>query len=489
MRSILLTVFIILCSSVLSSQPNSTRLSAMGNVSIAVPDPESEAFMNPARATRLHGVTLHFTPAYARNSFTHDQSSTSPPGGSLSAGKNSTEEIQSGISGITDAVISLAPGCIGAQAGYQSNSVKNSSNSSSQSSGSSNSNDYRYEETGHPWTISLLTALDFQGVSVGVSALRDNSKVTMTNSSAYSSSPYGSSYSYVDEAEEESGTTVLRAGLVGGSTEAYELAAYGTLTSTKVEQRPTRSLYNGTPQPISDPSISRYEASQNSVLGEARLAVGESILLGGRIQRSGSSTENFQKMRWTDVSNPTGVYTERKTGLTEITAFEFGIGCSWHVATSGLFAVELLLSPSTLTSTSYYTENGTTSDGRPYRIGGISSEQEDKIVSKIIRAGGELRMTDELTVRAGFEVLWANHDYESKYNLDLRNEKSSGDYASSLSGGGGLSYNMGLIRFDYAFTFVPSLRVLQGSYYDPYYSLTIQQDVNFYHALTMAVQL
>ncbi|MGB2867700.1 MAG: hypothetical protein WBD36_04570 [Bacteroidota bacterium] len=493
MRSIFLTVVVTVFSSVLSSQPNSTRLSAMGNVSIAVPDPESEAFLNPARATRLRGVTLRLTPAYARNSFVEDRSTKSSSGGSFNGAKSNLEQIQTGIMGTADAVVSLAPLFWGVQAGYGSNSVKNSSDYSSQNSGSSTSNVYSYEESGPSSIVSLLAALDIQGVSVGVSALQDHSKVTLTNSSAYSSSPYGSPYSYLDEAEEEGTNTDLRVGLVGGSTDTYELAAYGILGSTKVEQHPTRSLYNGVPQPISDPSVARYETSRNSLLAEARLPANETLLLGARIQRNSSSTETFQKMRWYDSSNPQGVYTERKTGTTDLTAFEFGVGCSWHVSTTGLFAAELVLSPSTLTSKSYYTESGTTPDGRPYRVGGLNSQEEDKILSRIIRVGGELRVTDEFTVRAGVEVLWATQDDEWNQNLELRTEKLSGDYTNSLSGGGGLSYNAGTIRIDYAITFIPTYRLLFIPYYDPsgptINYTTFQQDVNFYHAVTVALQL
>ena len=493
MRSILLTVAVTFFSSILLSQPNSTRLSAMGNVSIAVPDPESEAFQNPARAARLRGMTLRLTPAYARNSFVQDRSTKSSSAGSYLSTVSHSEQIQSGIAGTTDVIIPLASFILGAQAGYQSNSVKNASNYSNQSSGSGTTNVYSYEESGPSTTISLLGAIDIQGTSVGASVLRDNSKVTLTNASSYSYSPDGSSYSYLDDAEEEGSNTVFRAGLVGGSTDTYEFAAHGTLVSTKVEQRPVRSLYNGVPQTIIDPMVSRYETNRNVLVAEVRVPADERILFGARVQRTSSTTENFQKMRWYDSSIPEGIYAERKMGTTDLTAFEIGLGCSWHVASSGLFAAELALAPSTLTAKSYYTESGTTPDGRPYRAGAVNSEEENKILTRMIRVGGELRVTDDVTLRAGLMVTWDTHDDEWKQNLDLRTETSNGNYSGSLSGGGGLSYNSDIVRMDYAVTCIPTNRLLFVPYYDPSYPFrdfaTLQQDVSFYHAVTITLPL
>jgi len=484
---ILVAVFFLLMSSSLFSQPNSVRLFGMGNVSIAVPDIEGEVFVNPAKAARLTGVFLRFRPTYLRDSRSGDGSSSYLSGGSSYSSNYSSDNTQTDALAPVDAVISLGPLFIGGSASYQINSWNSSNESGDQNPGYSQSNRSKYETNRPSTSLSLLGAFDFGGISIGGAATLSNMGQESKSSYINSSSPGSSTSSEYEYKLDFSGTT-LRAGFIAGSTETFEISMYGNLDLSKSEDKPTRSVSNGVPQPLNEAYINRNESSTSSLVAELRSRVGERLMFGGRLKRSSLSGDYFSKSRWYEQSIPLGVYEERKTGVDEMTVYEIGAGCSWQAPSGGTFSIEFVLSPTSSTSKSLFPTSGTYPDGRTYRKGDVSFERDDKSTAKTLRAGGELNVTEVLTLRAGSEVVWSSHEISSKQQYDQRTEKTNGSTSATFYASGGLSYVLSPFRFDYAIALVPNYN-FPTLLFGPSFGYSIEQDVFVRHHLTLALQL
>ncbi|MBF8248730.1 MAG: hypothetical protein HW374_1530 [Bacteroidetes bacterium] len=487
---ILAAVLFLLMSSSLFSQPNSVRLFGMGNVSIAVPDPEGEAFVNPAKVVRLTGVFLRLRPTYLRDSRPSDGSSSYISGGSSYSSNYSSDNTQTDALAPVDGVISLNPLYVGGSASYQITSWNTSNESGDRNPSYTQSNRSKNETNGPSTSLSLLGAFDLGGVSVGASASMSNTSQENKFSSVYASSPPGTTNSNESESKFESNGTSLVAGFFAGSLDTYEISVYGNLGFSKSENEPTRIVSNGVPQPLNEPYVNRNEASNNSVFAEIRKRIDERFLLGGRISRSSSSSDDFNKSRWYSSSNPQGIYDERKTGTSEETSYEFGAGCSWTVQSGGVFSVEFLLSPNTYTRKKFSPTEGTY-DGRVYRRGDVAYEAEDKRLAKTLRLGGEIPVADGLSLRVGAEVIWSSLENTSRQFYDQRTEKNTGIVDAAFYGGGGFSYALSPFRVDYTLSAIPKIMYSSYPYYGPYYGpySPSQIDVLMRHHLTVALQL
>ncbi len=484
---ILAAVLFFLMSSSLFSQPNSVRLFGMGNVSIAVPDIEGEAFVNPAKAVRLTGVFLRLRPTYLRDSRSSDGSSSYLSGGSSYSSNYSSDNTQTDALAPVDGVISLNPLYVGGSASYRLSSLNSSSESRQTYPTSSQSNSSKSEASGPGTRMAVLGAFDFGGVSIGGSASMSNESQEYKFSNVYAYSPPGTTNSNEDESKFESSGTSLGAGFLAGSLDTYEISVYGNLGFSKSENKPTRSVSNGVPQPLNEPYVNRYEASNNSVYAEIRKRIDERFLLGGRISRSSSSSDDFNKSRWYSSSSPQGIYDERKTGTSEETSYEFGAGCSWTVQSGGVFSVEFILSPNTSTRKGLFPTEGTAFDGRVYRRGDVAYEAEDKRLAKTLRLGGEIPVADGLYLRVGAEVIWSSLENTSRQFYDQRTDKNTGVDDGAFYGGGGFSYALSPFRVDYTLSAIPRIMYSSYSYYGPY--STSQIDVLMRHHLTIALQL
>ena len=468
----------LLLSTSLFSQPNSARLYAMGNVSIAVPDAFGEAFINPARATRLDGIAIRLSPSLTRNSNLYEHTSSDNSGGSS---QYKSEYSTSSLSLPADALMAIGPIHVGASFSRNSNSYTDSYYSKSTYSSSWNSDENKYEGSTPLTTYSALAALDLYVVQIGISGALFNSSGTSSSSSGSNSSS-GSPYSNLSEQSNEYSGKSLRIGGSIGSSETFESGAAVFVGSTSNEQKPTRMVWNGVTQPLVDPNQYRSTESPKSFVVQSRLALTEHFVLGARVSGTSDKGEVFQKQRYYDPTNPNGMYEERKTGETEFSSTEIGAGVTWKTDRS-LASVEFVLLPSTRTLKSILTTDYITYD-QTYRRGSVSSESESKSTPKILRLGAEVGILESFVLRAGVETMWGTLEYSSKDVIYQSTSKTTGAPNSSTLGSGGFTLQLSLFRVDYAIVMTP-----YGSFYSGPYYYGISSDVLFTHYLSAQIGL
>jgi hypothetical protein len=238
---ILIAVLSLLISPTLFAQPNSVRLFGMGNVSLAVPDIEGEAFINPGKITRLPGLFVRVHPAYFKHGRSTDNSSSYISRGSIDSYKSKMETHQSDFTAPVDIAISLGPISIGGSAHYQLSSGADEYESSSSSSSTTGNYSWKRETSGPTMSISLLGALDLEifsiGASVGISDFGQDSK-----SSYFNSSSPGSSNSSQEEYRLDGRTTSLKMGLPQAQKKTLRFPFMENLTSSDMNSG-QRSLF------------------------------------------------------------------------------------------------------------------------------------------------------------------------------------------------------------------------------------------------------
>ncbi|MBI4429383.1 MAG: hypothetical protein HY562_09725 [Ignavibacteriales bacterium] len=484
MRPFIAFLFLTLLSQFAFSQ--SARLAAMGNVSMAVPDFESEAFLNPAKAARISGLMLRANPGYLRNSHKEDYSTS---GQSVEKSTQEATITQAGFP--VEGILSLDPLFVGGSVSYAPNSSSDSYNYDRTYSGSretgSSSSEFSTATTG----FSALGALSLSGFAVGAAIA--TSKATGEDHSAYrNSSQYGSNSSEYDY-ESDNTSFTMRAGALLGSTEGFELSLFAVRRQDKYESQPTRLVFNGTRQQLQEPPINTSEGSNLQLVAEARNRISETVLLGGRARLDGFSSDSFRKDRYYDFTSPQSTYERRKTGSDENTLYEGGFGISWNPSDKTLFSAEAGVIVSHYQQKNFYTTSGTNSSGIPYRAGDISDEYELKSTMQVARIGAEISVTSDFIVRAGVEGSWGSGERTVKSNYYQSRQVWTGLTASTLYASGGFSYHFPLFRVDYSFSFVPSISYFSYPY--SFYPGTIiyfpisAQDLLIQHRMTGVIQL
>ena len=477
------TVLVSLCFSfALYAQQASTRLAGMGNVSIAVPDPESEAFSNPAKATRMKGILVRANPSYLRFSKSQDFSSSSGTPSYVNSSKSSNDYTLSNALLPFDALLSLNPFYVGGSFSYLANSSESSYDYQYSYPGSISTSKSKVESSPSGTSYGLLVALDVGVIALGagVSFSQGSSDDKNFYSDAYTNNPPTVNES---ASKSESDVKIYRVGLLYGSTDAVEVSFLGSMQPQTSEQKFTRLVYSGQPQPDLPTYLS--DGTDYNLLGEVRCRLTDQILAGVRFTFSSSKVDESRKSTWYDALTLQGVYQERKIAVVEVSAYQFGGGLSWQISSGGIIAAEFVLAPATNSTRDFYTVDGTKSDGSPYRRGEISLEEEYKILSQIVRLGSEFSVGPDITLRLGAEVNWLSSDRSSKYTYDFSRISSNGMTGISFTGVGGFSYNIASLRFDYTLMFLS--QPIPVSYFSPY--LYYAQDLYLRHTLTAVLQL
>jgi hypothetical protein len=445
----------------------------MGNVSIAVPDPESEAFINPARAARLGTLFVKASPLYSNWSKKIESKGSS----SSSTNTDNMELKNSNLLLPAEGVLTVGPLTVGGGVSYDKGSYSGDYNHISGSSGSTFSSTNNYIGSTPTTTLHALASIDIGVMSLG--AAGRTSSGTATYESKYSSTGGSSGESASETANL---TKELRGGILLGSPDALELSAFLTLQSMKSESKPTKEIYNGVRQTIDPVPIGTNTSSPLEIIANLRMKSAERRTVGLRVGRGTSSGETKNKAQYYDGSVP--VYEERKTNSSDVSYFLFGVGVAWDVAEKGLISFEFEYKPTTSASKSLATTSVLGMNNRQFNRGDVIYESEYKYTPQAIRVGAEFELSPAFMVRGGGEFMWTTSEYTSKDIVYGSTNSSNGLSETRFSGGGGFTYAFSPFRFDYSFRLVPY------PYYSnsPYFS-SFTTDVMFEHRASIAMQL
>jgi hypothetical protein len=485
------TAIVVILTSIISvaavGQGQSARLSGMGNLSIAVPDAESEALFNPAKATRLKGLLLRGNPFLSNYSSKREGSSTSSSGSS-SYSTSSSNEIDNGVTLLpVDVLLSLGPLVLGGSAALSSNSYKNigSYDQSYPSYRQTNQSEYETNVSGKTFTARGAFDLGILSVGGAASLINQSGESKGSSSSSYSGGTAGSSQS---EYKNEGSGKNFQAGVLIGSPEQFEISVVAFLQNMDGEGKPTKIVYNGIPLPLDKPHVSFNKGSFSGLTSDIRHQLTESVLMGGRFSLLSSTSEMSEKSQWYDQGSSQPIYEERKTGNSEVSSYQFAAALTWQVTGTALLGLEFSLAPTTSTNKSFYTTSGTTSNNRRYNSGDVRYESTYEGAMKSLRLGGEIAVSENFTLRSGAQVQWITAESSSKDDDYVESRESKGQTSSTFYVSGGFSYNLGFIRIDYAIGIVPTFGY--SGYYGPGPSYSpIQQDVMFQHYLTASILL
>ena len=472
---VLLTLLPIL---VAHSQNSSTRLSGMGNISIAVVDSESEVFSNPAKASWLGTGLLRFSPFYSGTS--NDYSYNDNPG---VAGYSPSTSSQS----LSDRQYNLPVGVIIPVSNFRFGGaaslgrMTDHQESKTWTGGTSPSSSNNTQDVKNPSkALSLMGSMDLGWGSIGVAGSWGSNSEEIDYLDNYPLSTL--SYSYENVYTEDQTNHVYTFGLLFGPRETAQVSLMVGIEGNHLEMKPTRAVSNGIPQDLSLPDISLQSETGTRFEGEVRKSYEGNVLAALRVSYRTSSNDQSEKYQW-----PTGptlpVYMERPTGHTDEHAWRLGFGISKQVEGTGIFSAEYVYSPTGINDKSYYTMAGTTADGRTYVPGQESSTTDETVNIQEIRVGIELRLLPELIARGGAEVMWANDEYTSRSLSYSETTTMSGRTAAQFYGAGGLSYYVGPVRIDYSFGMVP---YSWYNYSSPYSTQAL--DIALQHTATVSYQ-
>jgi len=451
MRTHLLVLFILFPIPTAISQNTSTRLSGMGNLSIAVVDTESEAFANPAKASWIGTGLVRLNPYYfgASNDFSENQY----PGTSGNAPSTTSSSISNTQYGMPiGIIIPVSSFRLGAAASAQR--MTNHQEDNSWTGGTYPSSTKSTYDTKSPLTsLDLLASVDFGWGSVGGIGSWSGSKTENGSRTEYPTSSPATYYEtlYTDNESDHS----YGLGALFGSMQTAQISFTMTMEGYHEESKPTRAVYSGVVQDLSQPDVGLTAGTNTRLMGEVRKSYAGNILAGVTISYSNASVDQSEKYTWYDMGVYVPTYEERKTGRSSIDEYRFGAGLSKSIEGGGLFSIEYVYEPYKSHDESYHTSGGIYPDGRLYNYGDVSSTNETKATIQEIRIGAEIEITPELTARGGLEVMWVNYGYNSRSAYYSETSDLNGATDATYYGAGGFSYSLGSIRIDYSFGMVP----------------------------------
>lgn len=487
MRTTIIITFLGLLWAESFAQTPSARLAGMGNLSIAVPDPLAEVFINPAKATRLKGMVVRGNPFYStysrKTSSFYKQDS--PPQTNGSENDLSTSQFLLPA----DFFLSLGTLAVAGSVAIGSdarNSRGNYENSSSESRYTSNG------ETEGALVQKRVTgraAIDLGSITLGAAATLGSGTDNLKSAFSYSSSSFGgsSSTSSSSEFKTEVSERNFQIGAVIGSADALEISIVGELQTGKSENRPTKIVNDGRPDPLTRPPIGYEETMSGNVIGDFRFWLSERLLLGGRARIVSETRNASRKAEYYDEGSASPTYEERKSGEQKTSASQFAVALTYQAAHAAVVGIELAIGPISTTQKNFYTTRGTASGNRRYSPGDVMSELTRNGTLKSLTLGGEIALDENLLVRTGGQTGWVF--YESTYDEHYyqQNQESRGAPNSYFSFSGGLTYSVGALRFDYALGVIPNIFYTGFFGPSPYSSFSF--DVRFQHYLTVTVSL
>ncbi len=144
-----------------------------------------------------------------------------------------------------------------------------------------------------------------------------------------------------------------------------------------------------------------------------------------------------------------GVKTD--TGKEKFSSLNIGFGLSLTPDEKTLIALDLIFTPQKSTQDFFYTETETTSTGEIHQKGDVSRTEKEEYFNKTVRVGMERKVSDNLSIRIGSNLLMGRCDYEVEDKEDDYNsqqEYPSSQRAVFTAGFGWLWQNR--IKVDYA---------------------------------------
>jgi hypothetical protein len=490
MRIFGMAVLVLTAFNTLTAQTYSTRLSSMGGVSLAVPDPSSEAFINPAKMAKLSGLQLRLTPGYLKYSIKEEESYSYAVNDN---NKNSEEykQNESGISG--DFHLQLFPFHIGGL--Y--NTAK-SYNKTTQTSGYNSPfiPEYSTEYSTPSNKIQLQAAFCVSDLSIGASGFLSNQKETYTRK--YNNPNY--IYEYETQTIDDN---------KGGSIGAFydfsnlnEVSILFSRSSVKIEDKqPTREVQNGNSYPINFPYLENNSGNVTSIDLETRLHPLEKIILGIGFNTDFGTSDQTVTQTWTSYQNPAGIYEARKNEKSDLNSYRTGVGLTYITEVPIIFSLEFWRGSTELKTSTLFTNNSEPGTTPVYKRGNISSESTEKTIENSLRVGIEIGLAEILVMRAGSQIIWTSSETEYKSKINNYISKNSGTVDAHIIPSVGLGIKLSPLHIDYALT---ALKKDIPYYYDyiyylrsysispgtriPYY-IPSMSDIAFNHQITLSVEL
>ena len=477
-----------------SQQSYSARLEGMGNLSIAVPEPESEAYINPANAALTSGILLRFHPNYLHfnNASEYSYSSSSSPSSSTS---QKDEYRTTSASFPLDALISFDILHIGASYSREAFSSRDYSEN-----GSTPSNPSKYETqiTNYGSTAKLLADYDLGILSIGAMGTfigtNLENKYNSKNNYSYDTNSSSITRTIENKTPDDFSSKEIRLGALLNLGDVTQISTLFGLSSAKDEQKASETRYDGILQPNNNHSIYSAEIPSNLIGAELRQRLSKTFLLGIRVQRTGLTEEDFGKNNYLDYGILSPIYEKRKNAETDATEFGGGVGISFQPTEGTLASIEFELTTFTHNDKSIEAvENG---PSYSLHRGAISGETKYSGVREALRAGGEVAISSFLTLRAGIEAVWQSYDYEYNYISDYSTppatttaSKSLGNTSAFCTGRLGATFTLSFLRIDYALALQTSPWYSSHSIYSNISYSSSQDDMHFRHSLTATIQL
>ena len=478
MRSHLVIIALFFPIVVALSQTSSTRLSGMGNISIAVIDTESEAFSNPAKAMWVGTGFFRLNPYYfgTSNDFSENSNSTLPSYSPYNT-STSTSNAQYGMPvGIIIPVSNLRLGAVASADGATLHEEDKNFNGGGYPSSSNSTYDIKSPST----SLTLLAAVDVGWGSLGaIGSWNGNTTKTESSYNYPLETPATSSDSKYETVESNHAYGL---GVSFGSIETAQVSLAIDIEGYHDESKATSSIYNGIPQDLSQPDVTIASSSGPHLIGELRKLYDGGIVAGIRMSYRGQSIDQSEKYNWYDATAMFPLYGERTTGHFDQNQYSVGFGISKMIESAGIISFEYVYSPTDTHSEYFEPTSGTYPDGRVYYSGDRSSTSDEKAHQQEVRIGAELHITSELVARGGLEVMWSSYRSDSQSSYSAGTNSVSGETSAHYYGAGGFSYTLGSVRIDYSFGMTPTYQYYSGS------SGVSMNDVILQHSATVSFQ-
>ena len=457
----------------------------MGNVTLAVPDLETDVLRNPAHLVEFSGLTVFAHPSFFSNSADSRRtlSSTGTPSNSTLDRETSAE---TGIDAPIHLFLAAGPASVGGSFTYQRDVYKNASEYDYTTPGSRSYTKDESEFTTPAMIYSVRAAFDFDPVALGMEYSANSSDGTLIARSRWENPDNVTTgeEEYADRFRGRNGTVGLTFGTPGVS----QLSAAGSYGRGELESKQTRHTINGVPNDLSEPNITKNTSHRTEIIAEWRGSLGAGLAVGLRADRLTFVQDDLYKGHWSTTTG-SSVYQERKQATHDETENELLAGLSASLGSRGLVAAEYGYRWLDFETTNYILSSGSGAAGQS--VGDIESETTKKGHRQVLRLGGEFAVAEWMTLRLGSEVSWSVYVLESKDRINSSVLEHTGNTDATYESSGGFSVTLPPFRIDYALSYSPVLRY-SWVYAPPYeYSFrvipytAVQWDAIFQHHLAL----
>lgn len=347
------------------------------------------------------------------------------------------------------------------------------------------SDNYRISisEKGESGALVAAITIDRLTYGLGISYTNISSGRESAQRGEYSSS---SPHSSEDAYDRRNKNLTWSGGALVGSTSSLEVSLSGTLSSLKVDDTHTRSVYDDVPASNRYPEITSDDGSLYEMKLDVRKSLTENLLAGVRISRTWSSVAQTLKASFSSGTDP--VYQEPKSEDRHLLSTELTAGVSWTFSKGTLIALEYAIMKEREDRTKFFVYPMVLQDGRDAQIGDEDSRDQFNTTTQYLRLGGEIPFLQQMIVRLGGEAIWSSLDRSNVSSVLQSGWTESGWTDAAFDVTGGFSWKPGQFRFDYSIVLLSSLgQILPHT--EQFLVATTQKNILFRHNLTVVFQL